>query len=82
MSTTTVSSVTDKFFQGDESVHAAAPSYLRAVQKEALSVFEKEGFPTTKHEEWKYTNLAPLTARSLDPHSVHPLTVEIGRAHV
>ncbi len=29
-------------------------------QKEAFLNFEKTGFPTTKNEEWKYTNLASL----------------------
>lgn len=34
-------------------------SVLTERRKEAISSFEKLGFPTTKHEEWKYTNIAP-----------------------
>jgi len=29
-------------------------------REEAFGIFEKEGFPTTKNEEWKYTNIAPV----------------------
>jgi Fe-S cluster assembly protein SufD len=28
-------------------------------RKEAFNIFEELGFPTTKNEEWKYTNIAP-----------------------
>jgi len=37
-----------------------AGSSLGTVQKEAVSQFEKEGIPTTKNEEWKFTNLAKI----------------------
>jgi len=30
------------------------------LRKKAYAEFEKLGFPTTKHEEWKYTNLKPI----------------------
>jgi Fe-S cluster assembly protein SufD len=29
-------------------------------RKKALQSFEEMGYPTTKHEEWKYTNVAPI----------------------
>lgn len=29
-------------------------------REKAFAIFEKEGFPTTKNEEWKYTNVAPI----------------------
>lgn len=31
--------------------------HLIALRKEAIEVFKAQGFPTTKDEEWKYTNL-------------------------
>ncbi len=31
-------------------------------RKNALQSFEEMGYPTTKHEEWKYTNVAPIVA--------------------
>lgn len=32
-----------------------------SVRQKAMQVFSSLGFPTTRHEEWKYTRLAPLT---------------------
>jgi Fe-S cluster assembly protein SufD len=32
---------------------------LMPLRKEALSRFAETGFPTTRHEDWRYTNLAP-----------------------
>ncbi len=43
--------------------HAAEKSFpagTSAIKKNAISSFESLGFPTIKHEEWKYTNLANL----------------------
>jgi len=38
----------------------SGPAWLRAMRKSAIGRFEALGFPTQKHEDWKYTNLAPL----------------------
>src|SRR5881398_1767780 len=38
----------------------AGPAWLRPIRKEAIARFETVGFPTQKHEEWRFTNLAPL----------------------
>lgn len=39
----------------------AASNQLFSLQEKAFAEFEKIGFPTLKHEEWKYTNLKPIT---------------------
>ena len=36
---------------------------MHKIRREAIAVFKKEGFPTPRQEEWKYTNLRSLTAR-------------------
>ena len=36
------------------------PSFLKSLRQEAFARFEREGFPTVKDEEWKYTNIQPL----------------------
>lgn len=36
------------------------PEWLRAARQSAIGRFEALGFPTQKHEDWKYTNLSPL----------------------
>ncbi len=43
------------------------PDWLRAVRRSAIGRFETLGFPTQKHEEWKYTNLAPLAKIRFKP---------------
>jgi Fe-S cluster assembly protein SufD len=40
---------------------AADPSWLRTVRLDALARFHEMGFPTTRDEEWRFTNLASLT---------------------
>lgn len=34
---------------------------IDGLRKEAIEIFNNEGFPKRKDEEWKYTNVAPLT---------------------
>jgi Fe-S cluster assembly protein SufD len=38
------------------------PSWLRALRVEAMGAFSDLGFPSTKLEEWKYTNVGPIAA--------------------
>ena len=42
------------------------PSWLRRLRENAFARFEELGFPTTKHEEWKYTNVAPIAKTSFE----------------
>jgi Fe-S cluster assembly protein SufD len=46
---------------------ASAPAWVRDLRAAALSHFADLGFPTTRQEDWKYTNVAPIakTAFSL-----------------
>lgn len=74
MNTTTVSSVTDKFLNGSEAIVSTAPHYLRSIQEEALSFFSSKGFPTTRNEEWKYTNLQTVTGRPVQLNAGKALT--------
>ncbi len=44
-----------------EAAVTALPSdNFSALRKTALASFATSGFPTTKHEDWKYTNLTPV----------------------
>jgi len=36
------------------------PPWLLRLREEAFALFESQGIPTTKLEEWRYTNLAPV----------------------
>jgi len=41
---------------------AGSPSWLHEIRREAIESFAEKGFPTTRLEEWKNTNLAPVAA--------------------
>lgn len=56
---------------------AGAPAWLRDLRETAFARFSAVGFPTTRDEDWRFTNLAPLTRASfrLARGSAHPFTV-------
>jgi Fe-S cluster assembly protein SufD len=39
---------------------AGSPPWVERLRENAFASFERLGFPTTHHEEWKYTNVAPI----------------------
>ena len=43
------------------------PSWVQQIRKAAISRFAALGFPTTRHEEWKYTSVAPLVKVRFKP---------------
>ncbi len=45
---------------------ANAPAWLSNLRANAIAQFERLGFPTTRHEEWKYTNVAPILKHQFD----------------
>ncbi|HEX8889489.1 MAG TPA: Fe-S cluster assembly protein SufD [Pyrinomonadaceae bacterium] len=51
---------TEAFRELQKRADAQEPSWLKRLRENAFARFEELGFPTTKHEEWKYTTLAPL----------------------
>lgn len=36
------------------------PEWLKELRKEAMKAFTQRGFPTTKEESWRFTNVAPV----------------------
>jgi Fe-S cluster assembly protein SufD len=40
---------------------AGAPAWLKRVREEALERFTALGFPTTRQEKWRFTNVKPIT---------------------
>ena len=53
--------------QGSAGGGIAGASWLERLRENALESFEKLGFPTTDDEEWKYTNVAPITRAKFAP---------------
>ncbi|MBI2817775.1 MAG: Fe-S cluster assembly protein SufD [Acidobacteria bacterium] len=46
----------------ERSLGASEPAWLRRLREESIQTFTELGFPTTREEDWKYTNLAPVSA--------------------
>ncbi|MBI4325760.1 MAG: Fe-S cluster assembly protein SufD [Chloroflexi bacterium] len=59
--------VLSAFDQLEQRLDRASPAWVRVVRKAAISHFAELGFPTTKHEEWKYTNIAPVAELPFRP---------------
>jgi Fe-S cluster assembly protein SufD len=49
------------FKQFEKRMNGEATSHLHSIRKKAIERFADLGFPTTKDEEWKYTDISPLT---------------------
>jgi Fe-S cluster assembly protein SufD len=47
--------------QFDKSVAVRAHPWLRQLREDAIARFERLGFPTTRDEGWRYTNVAPIS---------------------
>jgi Fe-S cluster assembly protein SufD len=48
------------FARWNEIVGAREPAWLRARREAAFARFDALGFPTPRHEDWRFTNIAPL----------------------
>ena len=48
------------FIVFENELNGNANTFEHRRRKEAFSIFEKNGFPTKRDEEWKYTNLKPI----------------------
>ncbi len=47
-------------FEQFEAQSGKSPEWLRPVRKAAIASFTEFGFPTLRHEEWRFTNIAPI----------------------
>jgi Fe-S cluster assembly protein SufD len=72
--TTTLTAIPEYLTRYFENTNLIGPASLKSIRKNALSRFEELGLPTTKHEEWKYTNLAPLAKSEYHPALYNTLT--------
>src|SRR3954470_4606911 len=52
--------VLNLFESFERAAHASTPSWLQALHKGGIAHFAELGFPTTRHEEWRFTNVAPI----------------------
>ena len=42
----------------------AGPAWVRRAREQAIGHFDRLGFPTTRLEEWRFTNVAPMAERA------------------
>jgi Fe-S cluster assembly protein SufD len=50
-----------------ETERALEPVWLSDMRRSAAAAFEKMGFPTTRNEEWRFTNVAPIAGTRFVP---------------
>lgn len=58
----------DAFNLFSNSLNGESDSTLGAKRSASIEHFKVTGFPTTKHEEWKYTNMLPIIRNDFHPH--------------
>src|SRR5213083_3641640 len=46
---------------------AGQPSWLFPLRKAGIARFAELGFPTTRHEDWRFTNVAPIARLPFRP---------------
>ncbi len=51
----------DKFHQFENRINGDSFTAVHNIRKKAIEFLSGEGFPTTRDEEWKYTNIKPIT---------------------
>ncbi len=59
-----IDSYLEDYQKVEKSLGEQEPKWLRQIRKEAISRFRSLGFPTTKDEEWRQTNVAPIINQS------------------
>jgi Fe-S cluster assembly protein SufD len=52
------------FKKARPSANAAAPAWLDKLRDAGMASFQSLGFPTTRNEEWKYTNVEAIASQS------------------
>ncbi len=73
MNTTTIN-IPEYLTRYFEATNLIGPASLKQIRKDALHRLEELGIPTTKHEEWKYTNLTPISKSEFHPALFHTLS--------
>jgi len=57
----------EDFHRLESALPGAGVPWLHERRAEALERFMEQGFPTLKHEDWKYTDVRPIAARRRSP---------------
>jgi Fe-S cluster assembly protein SufD len=67
-STNPIVSLYQSHFEAFErTLNGESKTSLHQLRREAMGKFSDSGFPTTRHEEWKFTNITPITKIDFRP---------------
>jgi Fe-S cluster assembly protein SufD len=61
-------------FEQAQDARANEPAWLRALRESAIGAFRRAGFPTTRDEEWRFTNVAPIADTPFVPAPPMPVS--------
>jgi Fe-S cluster assembly protein SufD len=64
-----------EFLQRERELMELSPSWLMPVRKAAIARFGELGFPTTRDEEWRFTNVGPIANQTFTPAGDYPPSV-------
>ena len=56
-----------QFNQLEKRAGGGPDAWLLPIRKAAMARFAELGFPTTRDEEWRYTNVAPIARGTFEP---------------
>jgi len=57
----------NNFKKYESGLNGESKSFIHKLRKEAIKHFESSNFPTQKNEEWKYTDVSPITKQNFVP---------------
>jgi Fe-S cluster assembly protein SufD len=59
--------VLSSFQQWEKGMNGASKTEVHGIRRAALKAFSAKGFPTTREEEWRFTNVQPIAATEFVP---------------
>ena len=70
--TTSTARYVDAFARREPTLPGHGLAWLRGVRRAGIDSFSRLGFPTPRHEHWKYTNVSPIERHAFDLASPSP----------
>ncbi len=67
MSAQAVEELRDSWASAFEKTERTGPAWLRDIRERGMESFTHLGFPTTRNEDWRFTNVSPIARTIFDP---------------
>jgi Fe-S cluster assembly protein SufD len=65
----------DNYLSSFERVNGSVPAWLTTLRRDAMRRFADQGFPSTRLEDWKYTDVTPIANLPFRPAAALPVHV-------